>query len=122
MAQESYREYMCSRVEGGCGFRVQAPTERETVEHARRHLEEAHGMKEMSPEMERNIKREVRPVSREEGYKEYACTEPGCDFSIRAKDEDEVIEHAHMHQDVAHEVKETLSETKEKVKEKIKSI
>lgn len=76
-------------------------------------------MKEMSPEMERSIRREIKPVSREE-YKEYTC--PECEFEIRAKTEDEVIEHAHMHQDVAHEVKESLSEAKEKIKEKIKSV
>lgn len=122
MAQEDYREYMCSRVEGGCGFQVRAPTEREAMEHARRHQERSHGMAEMSPEMERSIKSEMRPVSKREEYKEYTCSDPECDFSVSAISEDEIIEHAHMHQDLAHGVKESLSETGAKIKREIKSV
>ncbi len=125
MAEESYREYMCGRVEGGCGFQVRTQTEMEAMEHARRHQKQSHGMKEMSPEMERSIKGNIRPVSESElhkEYKEYTCSDPNCDFSVSAKGEDEIIEHAHMHQDLAHGVKESLSETEEKIKGKIKSV
>lgn len=122
MVQEDYREYMCSRVEGGCGFQVRAPTEKEAMEHARRHQEQSHGMKGMSPQMDRDIKRNIKPVSSTEEYKEYTCSDPECDFSIRAKTEDEIIEHAHMHQELEHGVKESLSDTEEKIKGEIRSV
>ena len=122
MVQEDYREYMCSRVDGGCSFQVRASTDREAMEHAIRHQEMSHGMEEMSPEMERDIKRNIKPISSSESHKEYTCSDPECDFSIRGKDEDEVIEHAHMHQDLAHGVKESLEETGERIKDEIKSV
>jgi predicted small metal-binding protein len=72
-------------------------------------------MKEMSPEMERNIKRNIKQVSAIEEYKEYTCSDPECDFSIRAKTEDEIIEHAHMHQELEHGVKERSPKTEKEI-------
>ena len=44
----------------------------------------------------------------EESYREFMCklVYPGCDFAVRAKTDDEVIELARMHQEMAHGVKE----------------
>ncbi len=121
-AEEEYREYLC-RVEyknKECGFRVQAPTEEETVQHVLRHREQAHGMTETSPEIERAIREEIKPASLEEEYREYTCPEPGCDFSIRGKNEDELIEHAHMHQDLEHGRKERTPETERNIRRNIR--
>ncbi len=41
---------------------------------------------------------------------------------MRAKTEDEIIELAHMHQELAHGVKESLSETEERIKGEIKPV
>ena len=66
------------------------------------------------------------PFGAEKNYKEVLCPEESegkeCGFQVRAKTEDEVIEHAHMHQALAHGVKETMPETKEKIKGKIRSV
>ncbi len=63
-------------------------------------------------------------IMAQEDYKEYICSriEGGCGFQVRAKTEDEIIEHAHMHQEMAHGVKESLSETGEKIKGEIRSV
>lgn len=60
----------------------------------------------------------------EEEYREFLCKEvyKGCGFQVRAKTEDEVIEQAHMHQELAHGVKEPLSETREKIKGMIRPV
>jgi predicted small metal-binding protein len=120
--EEEYREYLCREVYKNkeCGFKVQASTERETMEHALRHREQVHGMTETTPEMESEIRRGIRPVSMEEEYREYTCPEPGCDFSIRGKNEDELIEHAHMHQDVEHGLKERSPETERDIRRNIR--
>lgn len=121
--EEEYREYVCREVYKNkeCGFKVQAKTEEEAMEHALRHREEAHGMAETSPETERGIREEIRPVSMVEEYKEYTCPEPGCDFSIRAKSEDEVIEQAHMHQEMEHGVTERSPEMEKRIRQEIKT-
>ena len=65
------------------------------------------------------------PFGAEKNYKEFLCTEESegeeCGFQVRAKTEDEVIEHAHMHQALAHGVKETVPETKARIQGKIRS-
>jgi predicted small metal-binding protein len=63
-------------------------------------------------------------VKAEEEYREFLCKEvyKGCGFQVRAKTEDEVIEQAHMHQELAHGVKEPLSETREKIKGMIRPV
>jgi predicted small metal-binding protein len=45
------------------GFQVRAKTDDEVVEHAHMHQEMAHGVKEISPDMEKKIKANIRPVS-----------------------------------------------------------
>lgn len=64
MAQENYREFICSSIGIGsrCGFEVRAKTEEEVMEHARMHAAESHGMEEMPSETERKIRESIRPV------------------------------------------------------------
>ena len=66
------------------------------------------------------------PFGADENYKEFQCTEKyegkECGFQVRAKTDDEVIEHAHMHQVLAHGVKETMAETKARVQGKIRPL
>lgn len=63
-------------------------------------------------------------IKAEEEYREFLCREvyEGCGFQVRAKTEDEVIEQAHMHQELAHGVKEPLSETRKKIKGNIRPV
>ena len=63
MAEESYREFMCKLVSPGCDFAVRAKTDDEVIELARMHQEIAHGVKEISPDLEKKIKATIRPVS-----------------------------------------------------------
>lgn len=120
--EEEYREYICREVYKNkeCGFKVQAKTEEEAMEHALRHREQAHGMTETSPEMEKEIRRGIRPVSIEEEYREYTCPEPGCGFSVQARNEDELIEQAHMHQELEHGVKERSPEIERDIRRDIR--
>lgn len=119
MEEEKYREYICREVYKNkeCGFKVQAKTEEEAMEHALKHREEAHGVTEMSPEMERGIREEIRPVSAAEEYEEYAC--PECGFAVRARSEDEIIEHAHMHQELEHGVTERSPEMERHIRQEM---
>ena len=52
--------------------------------------------------------------------REFICSHIGkaCGFLVRAKTDDQVIEHVHMHHASAHGAKETMPETREKIKEK----
>ncbi|MFB3766130.1 MAG: DUF1059 domain-containing protein [Methanotrichaceae archaeon] len=122
-AEEEYREYLCKEVYENkeCGFTVLGKSEDEVIEHARMHQEEAHGMRGSTPEMEDRIKENIRSVPMVE-TKEYTCTEPGCKFSVRANTEDEIIEQAHMHQDLSHSVKESMPETHSRVMGNIRTI
>ena len=63
MAEESYREFMCKLVYQGCEFAVRAKTDDEVIKLAHMHQEMAHGIKEISPDLEKKIKEEIRPVS-----------------------------------------------------------
>jgi predicted small metal-binding protein len=63
MPEENYREFMCKLVNLGCNFAVRAKTEDEVIELARMHQEIAHGVKEISPDLEKKIKSNIRPVS-----------------------------------------------------------
>jgi predicted small metal-binding protein len=45
---------------------------------------------------------------------------PGCAFEVRAKTDDEVIRLAHMHQEMAHGVKEISPDPEKKIREKIR--
>jgi predicted small metal-binding protein len=122
-AEEEYREYLCREQYKNkeCGFSVRAPTEGEVIEHARIHQEQAHGMKAMTPERESKIRENIKSVPMVES-KEFECTEPGCGFSVRADAEDEIIEHAHMHQELEHSTKESLPETRARIKGEIRPI
>ena len=62
MAEESYREYMCKLVYPGCEFAVRAKTDDEVIELARMHQEMAHGVKEISPDLEKKIKENIKPA------------------------------------------------------------
>jgi len=63
MTDESYREFMCKLVNPGCDFAVRAKTDDEVIEITRMHQEIAHGMKEISTDLEKMIKTNIRPVS-----------------------------------------------------------
>jgi predicted small metal-binding protein len=65
MAEESYREFMCKLVYPGCEFAVRAKTDDEVIELARMHQEMAHGVKEISPDLEKKIKENIKPASLE---------------------------------------------------------
>ncbi len=123
-SEEEYREYICRNIYKNkeCGFQVRAKTEEAAMEHARMHEEQAHGMKETSPEMEKRIKENIKPVSMAGEQKEYTCSEPECDFSVRAQTEDEIIEQAHMHQELEHGVKESIPETRERIRGEIRTV
>jgi len=54
---------MCKLVNPGCDFVVRAKTDDEVIEHARMHQEIAHGVKEISTDLEKKIKTNIRPVS-----------------------------------------------------------
>jgi predicted small metal-binding protein len=64
-AEEHYREFLCpEEYKGkGCGFKVRAKTDDEVIELAHMHQEMAHGVKEISPDLEKKIKANIRPVS-----------------------------------------------------------
>ncbi len=62
MAQEDYREFICSYIGPGCDFHVRAKTEEEVMKHAKMHVSEEHGMKEIPSETERKIKENIKPV------------------------------------------------------------
>ncbi len=68
MAQDSYKELMHCIAEGGdtalnCGFQVRAKTEEEVMELAKVHQKMAHGVEEMSPEHEKEIKKNIKSVT-----------------------------------------------------------
>jgi len=62
MVEESYREFMCKLVNPGCDFAVRAKTDDEVIELVRMHQEIAHGVKEISPDLEKEIKANIRPI------------------------------------------------------------
>ena len=64
-AEENYREFLCREVYNGkeCGFLVRGKTDDEIIEHARMHQKITHGVKEISPDLEKKIKESIRPVS-----------------------------------------------------------
>jgi predicted small metal-binding protein len=64
-AEEHYREFLCKEeIEGKkCGFQVRAKTDDEIIEHARMHHKMTHGVKDISPDLEKKIKKSIRPVS-----------------------------------------------------------
>jgi predicted small metal-binding protein len=63
--EETYREFLCREEYNGkeCGFHVRAKTDDEVIEHARMHQEMAHGVKEISPDLEKKIKSEIKTAS-----------------------------------------------------------
>jgi predicted small metal-binding protein len=46
-----------------CGFQVRAKTDDEVIELAHMHQEMAQGVKDISPDLEKKIKANIRPVS-----------------------------------------------------------
>jgi predicted small metal-binding protein len=64
-AEEHYREFTCEEEYEGkkCGFKVMAKTDDEVIEHAHMHQKMTHGVKEISPDLEKKIKANIRPVS-----------------------------------------------------------
>jgi predicted small metal-binding protein len=63
MAQEEYKEFICSRIGTECGWQIRAKTEAEIMEHAKMHADKAHGFKEIWPETEKKIKENIITVS-----------------------------------------------------------
>jgi predicted small metal-binding protein len=64
-AEEHYREFTCKEEHNGkeCGFLVRAKNDDEVIEHARMHQKIAHGVKDISSDLEKKIKESIRPVS-----------------------------------------------------------
>ncbi len=62
MAQENYREFICSYIGPGCDFKVRAKTEEEVMRHAEMHISEEHGMEEIPSDVERKIKESIKQV------------------------------------------------------------
>ena len=60
----------------------------------------------------------------QESYREFMCklVHPGCEFAVRAKTDDEVIRLAHMHQEMAHDVKEISPDLQKKIKSSIRPV
>jgi predicted small metal-binding protein len=62
----------------------------------------------------------------EEDYREFLCREEyngkECGFQVRAKTDDEVIEHARMHQKMAHGVKDIQPDLEKKIKAQVKVV
>jgi predicted small metal-binding protein len=63
MAQEEYKEFICSSIGMACGFQVRAKTDAEIMAHAKMHAAEAHGIEKMPAEMEKKIKGSIKSVS-----------------------------------------------------------
>ncbi|MGA9099764.1 MAG: DUF1059 domain-containing protein [Methanotrichaceae archaeon] len=59
-----------------------------------------------------------------EEYKQLSCSDIGmaCGFQVRAKTEEEVMEHAKMHASKAHGMKEIPPDVAKKIKASIKSV
>jgi len=66
------------------------------------------------------------PFGAEEHYREFLCKEEykgqECGFLVRANTDDEIIEHARMHQEMAHGVKETSHDVEKRIKTLIKVV
>ena len=62
----------------------------------------------------------------EENYREFLCREvyngKECGFLVRGKTDDEIIEHARMHQKITHGVKEIPPDLEKKIKESIRLV
>ena len=59
MAQETFKELVC----GEDGFRVRAKTEAEVLKHVKMHVIDNHGAKEITSDMEKNLKSRIKDVS-----------------------------------------------------------
>lgn len=120
--ENEYREYICKEVYHNeeCGFIIRGKSEDEVIEHAHMHQEVAHGMEKRSPEMDKQIRENIRTAPSAK-MMEYTCSGPECDFSVRAKTQDEIIEHAHMHQKVAHRAEKSPEMDKE-IRENIRPL
>jgi predicted small metal-binding protein len=59
-----------------------------------------------------------------EEYKQFSCSDIGvaCGFQVRAKTDDEVMEHAKLHATKVHGFKEIWPETEKKIKAAIKTV
>jgi predicted small metal-binding protein len=62
MAKEEYKQFSCSDIGMACGFQLRAKTEAEVMKHAKMHAMDAHGMKEMPPEVAEKIKAAIKSV------------------------------------------------------------
>ena len=64
MAQEDYKEFICTRIGIGprCGFEVRAETEAEVMKHAEMHVAEAHGMEAIKPGMPEKIRESIKSI------------------------------------------------------------
>jgi predicted small metal-binding protein len=58
MAQEMLKELTCERD----GFQVRAKTEAEVLKHVKMHVADAHGIKEITPEIEKDLKAKIKNV------------------------------------------------------------
>lgn len=62
--ENEYREYICKEIYHNeeCGFVIRGKNEDEVIEHAHMHQEVAHGMEKRSPEMDKQIRENIRPL------------------------------------------------------------
>ncbi len=60
----------------------------------------------------------------QEDYKEFSCKSVGmaCGFQVRAKTEEEIMEHAKIHASKAHGMKEIPPDIEKKIKANIKTV
>ena len=63
MAKEEYKQFSCSDTGMACGFQIRAKTMEEVMKHARLHAAEAHGMKEVPPDLANKIKANIKTVT-----------------------------------------------------------
>lgn len=66
MPDVEYMLFCCRDLEHQCGFRVQAKTKEEAMEHARNHMASEHGMTEISRETEIKMEEKIKSVKVEE--------------------------------------------------------
>jgi predicted small metal-binding protein len=63
MVKEEFKQFSCSDIGMACGFQIRAKTLEEVMAHARMHAAEAHGMKEIPPDVAGKIKANIKSVS-----------------------------------------------------------
>lgn len=62
MAQKQYKQLSCREAGADCDFLVRAETEEEVLEVAGGHAARKHGMKEISPDVQKKMKSLIKNV------------------------------------------------------------